>query len=498
MTFCPGESVSVSESVALRPWRKALACLTCCTALASAAQTTSAPAATQPSPHLSVCPASTFAPDLPADKEALRTEINALAPLAAACDMRADFHARHGALLLAAGWPQDAATALEKALLLNPELAGTQLDYAQALAQLGQRQPARDLVKQVVRRPDIQPDLREWLQDGLANAAAAHLHTPQDAAAQDTAASSWTWGTLLQTSLGHEDNLASATHTASLTLYLSTGPVDVILADSERPKAGTALKVLAAAQGVRPLAEGELRVNLAVQGRHAATQGVADNQLAEASMTYALPLGPGQVMGTVGLHSFVQTNVYNYKDQAYSLKYEPTWRWADCKGSAALGRIAQSYISSPSLDGNFDHLRLETACRPNNTGQLVAPAETIFGITAGRDNPLNANRPGGVKNRVAIDVRHETPMGQPFGKGQGTLTTWARYSQSHDAQVYSTLLGTDPTQTRRQDIGVGYWWPLQAGWSVGMDVESTLQKSTNALLDIKNFSVYGGLRWTGN
>ena len=106
--------------------------------------------------------------------------------------------------------------------------------------------------------------------------------------------------------------------------------------------------------------------------------------------------------------------------------------------------------------------------------------------------------PGGVKNRVAIDARHETPMGQPFGTGQGTLTTWARYSHSRDAQVYSTLLGADPTQTRRQDIGVGYWWPLQAGWSVGMDVESTLQKSTNALLDIKNFSVYGGLRWTGN
>ncbi len=498
MTLCPGESVSVSECAALRPWRKALACLTCCTALASAAQTSLTP------PQPSACPASPFDGDLPTDKEALRAELNTLTPLAAACDTRADFHARHGALLLAAGWPQDAATALEKALLLNPELAGTQLDYAQALAQLGQRQPARDLVKQVVRRPDIQPDLREWLQDGLAsaNASAARSHTPQDATAQDTPASSWTWGSLLQTSLGHEDNLASATHTASLTLFLSTGPVDVVLADSERPKAGAAVKMLAAAQGVRQLAEGELRLNLALQGRHTAVQGVADNQLAETSMTYALPLGPGMLLGTLGLHSFVQTNVYNYKDQAYSLKYEPTWRWADCKGSVALGRIVQSYLSSPSLDGNYDHLRLETGCRPTSnstsTGQLLAPAETIFGITAGRDNPLNANRPGGIKNRIAIDVRHETPMGQPLGKGQGTLTTWARYSQSRDAQVYSTLLGANPTQTRRQDIGVGYWWPLQAGWSVGMDVESTWQKSSNALLNIKNLSAYGGLRWTGN
>ena len=274
------------------------------------------------------------------------------------------------------------------------------------------------------------------------------------------------------------------------------------LADSERPKAGAALKLLAAVQGVRPVGDGELRLNLAMQGRRANGQTVNDTQLAEGAAAYALPLGPGVMQASLGAHAFSQVGNYSYRDQAYSLKYEPTWRWTDCKGSAALGRIAQSYISSPSLDGNFDHLRLETGCRPtsysNSSGQLLVPAETIFGITAGRDNPLNANRPGGVKNRIAIDVRHETPMGQPFGKGQGTLTTWARYSQSRDAQVYSTLLGTDPTQTRRQDIGVGYWWPLQAGWSVGMDVESTLQKSTNALLDIKNFSVYGGLRWTGN
>lgn len=437
------------------------------------------------------CPEALFGAELPRDKDTIRSQLLKLAPLAEACDLRADFHAHRGALLLAAGWPQDAATALEKALLLNPELAGAQLDFAQALAQQGQRTPARELVRQVAERPDIQPDLKQWLRDGLT--------PPAQAAATGAAVdSAWNWSGLVQTGLGHETNLASATHTTSLTLYLTSGPVEVPLADSERPKAGMAVKVMTAMQGVRPLGDGELRLNLALQGRRAQGQVVNDTQLAEGAAAYALPLGPGVVQGSVGAHAFSQLGNYRYRDQTYGLKYEPYWRLADCKSALALGRTEQRYLSSPILDGNYQHLRLEATCRPSPLAAGTPVEETTWGMTTGQDNPLDATRPGGTKHRVEAYVRHERTLPLPLTDKTGTLTAWYRYSQSRDTEIFSGLLGSDPTQTRRHDGGMGYWLPLKAGWSVGLDVESTLQKSTNTLLNIRNLSIYGGLRWALN
>ena len=438
------------------------------------------------------CPQALFGTDLPKDKDNIRTQLVRLNLLAEACDARADYHAHRGALLLAAGWSQDAATALEKALLLNPDLAGAQLDYAQALAQQGLRGQARELVRQVAERPDIEPDLKQWLRDGLSPLPQA------SAAATGMSDSGWTWAGLIQSGLGHESNLASATHTTSLTLYLTSGPVEVPLADSERPKAGAAFKVLAAVQGMRPLGDGELRLNAAVQGRRAEGAAVADNQLAEGAAAYALPMGPGILQTSAGAHAFSQRGVYSYRDQAYHLKYEPLWRLADCKTAVAWGRTEQRYLSSPSLDGNYQHLRLEAACRAAGLVPGDGPAETTLGMTTGHDTPLDATRPGGPKHRVEAYVRHERNLTLPLSARQGTLTAWYRYSQSRDEQVFSGLLGTEPTRTGRHDGGLGYWVPIQAGWNSGLDVEFTSQKSTNSLLNIRNLSIYGGLRWAFN
>ena len=434
------------------------------------------------------CPPEAFTTGQPVSKSAIRAELLQLNALAEACDMRADFHAHRGTLLLTAGWPQDAATALEKALLLNPELPGAQLDYAQALAQQGQRTPARELVQQVAERSDIQPDLKQWLNEGLSTQAATTGRAPLPEAA-------WVWSGLVQSSLGHETNLASATHTTSLTLNLIGGPVEVPLADSERPQSGAALKTMAAVQAVRVWGDGELRLNAALQGRRAQGQAVADNQLAEAAATYALPWGPGIMQGQVGAHAFSQRGVYKYSDQAYSLKYEPFWRLGTCKSAWAAGRTEQRYASTPTLDGHYQHIRLEAACNPSEAPTGAGQAASIVGISSGKDTPLNANRPGGIKNRLEVYARHEQSANLPLWVSPGTLTVWYRYSTSRDTEVFSSLLSQNATQTNRHDAGLGYWFPLRSGWSWGVDVESTSQKSTNTLLNIRNFSVYGGLRW---
>ena len=65
--------------------------------------------------------------------------------------------------MLAQGRVEEAAIALEKALLLDPNLPGAQLDYAQALAQIGLKGSARAILADVLKRPDIQPALKSKL-----------------------------------------------------------------------------------------------------------------------------------------------------------------------------------------------------------------------------------------------------------------------------------------------------------------------------------------------
>lgn len=444
------------------------------------------------------CPSTLFATrDTPSGRE-LAVELVKLAAVAESCDMRADFQAHRGALLLLAGQIQEAATALEKALLLNPELPGAQIDYAQALAQKGQASEARELLRQVSVRPDIQPDLLQWLDKGLNTHRALTdkegLVAPLDLPFKD----SWRWSGLGQTSFGKESNLYSATHTTSLTLHLTSGLVDVPLSDSERPTAGKVVKFLGAVQGLRTLGEGELRLNLALQTRQTQIESGNNSLLTEGALAFAWPVGPGLLLGGISAHNFSQSSSNTYQDQAYKLQYEPFWRLGDCKSAFSLGRTAQRYAKSPEMDGHYEHIRLEGGCQVGPDQPSESPQGTLWSVATGQDQALHENRPGGNKQRIEAMVRHERMAHLPGLSQRGALGVWYRHNRSRDSQIFSSLLGAQPTQTQRHDVGIGYWYPLTSGWSVGLDVESTSQKSTNTLLNIRNFSVYGGLRWSSN
>jgi len=409
--------------------------------------------------------------------------------------MRADFHAHRGAHFLMAGQLQDATTALEKALLLNPELAGAQIDYAQALAQQGRLEEAKELLRQVTKRTDIQPDLLKWIEQGLSAGKVATDKLGTNAPVPFATKDSWRWSGLVQSSLGKETNLYSATHTTFLTLHLTSGLVEVPLSDGESPVSGGVVKLLATAQGVRAVGDGEIRLNLALQTRRTDAQSDQGSRLTEGALAYAVPLGSGVLLGSVSAHTFGQSGANTYLDRTYKIQYEPLWRLAGCKASFGLGMAAQRFAKSPEMDGDYQHLRLEGACQPLQSNRLENNHATIWSLAGGHDKPQSENRPGGTKKRFETLIRHERTAQLPVLERQGTLSFWYRHNQSRDGQVFSSLLGPNPTKTQRQDVGGGYWLALQSGWSLGFDVESTSQKSTNTLLNIRNFSVYGGLRW---
>lgn len=419
-----------------------------------------------PSPT-AACPAR-FDGTSPASPDLLRSQLRLAQNMAAACDTRADFHAHLGGLLLQDGQIQDAANALEKSLLLDPEQPGTQLDYAHALALLGEKASAQLIVNQVSARPDIDPGLRQWLQGSTAEQART---TPR-----------WSWAQLLQTTVGHESNLTSATHANAITLYLSNGPVLVPLDDGARPQGGAAFKTLLAVQGQSPSGTPDLRLNLALQTRNGAE--VADNHLVAFSGSHVRPLGVGQVHLRWDGHQYKSNNSFAYQSQGLSLQYHVLAQPAPCKWHIALGSAAQSYAGSPSLDGRFNQARLEGSCKHGDQ------SETHWGLGAGQDLAQSSQRPGGDKNRNDWGLRHDRTIGKT------ATQLWIRQTRQQDRERFSPLLGDLVSRSTRTDWGAGAWWPLSTRWSLGFEVESTSQKSSNVLLNIKNLSIYSGLRWT--
>jgi hypothetical protein len=80
--------------------------------------------------------------------------------------------------------------------------------------------------------------------------------------------------------------------------------------------------------------------------------------------------------------------------------------------------------------------------------------------------------------------------------GKVVTQAWLRQTKLQDSERFSPLLGDLVSRSTRIDWGTGAWWPVAPQWSAGLDVESTSQKSSNVLLNIKNLSIYAGLRWT--
>jgi len=441
------------------------------------------------------------------------------------CDEQATCQAQKGAQLLAQGRVEEAAVALEKALLLDPNLPGAQLDYAQALALIGLKGSARAMLADVLQRPDIQPKLKSKL--------AGAQNSPSEAS-PPSLQSEWQWSKLVQAALGHETNLNSATFTDSLTLMLSNGPVTIGLSDSAKPIAGPATKTLLAVQGSTRagaglLALGELSVSASLSNKNAlqtdSLTGIKPerNQTAEAVAKFSLPMIAGAASGqwqfSAGGTQFWLGSASAYSDTGFNVKFnwdqsfEPGFTSVfggklnledqSCKLAPSVGQTHQSFPLSSSLNGIYSFARMELLCRAQaNESQVVLGKGQDKATNNAISAPQSSARPGGDKKRLDLLLRHEhlVPLAwSPFKQVKaGQLSAWVRYAKSADAQIYSELLGDLKTTTHRTDWGLGLWVPLDKSWSAGLNLEATSQKSNNTLFNLKNSSVYTGIRWSEN
>jgi hypothetical protein len=413
-----------------------------------------------------------------------------LASWAEVCDDNAFFHAHLGAQLLAQGQTEAAAVSLEKALLINPDLPGAQLDFAQALALLGLRGSARAILNEVLQRPDIQPGLKAQLSPAQATGLQGQNKLLPDLR--------WKWNTLLQTAYGQESNLNGATYTDSLTLYLSNGPVTLSLTDNAKPVAGDAFKTTAALQGsLKGTGGQDLSLNLGLANKRGAASVNGNSRTAEGALKYSLPMLAGNASGVwqvaFGGSQFWLGSQTAYQDKGLQLKYAWDSLGADCKWAPAIGRIDQQFPQSESLNGLYTYARVDLLC------SSAKNQETNVALGGGADKAKDVSRPGGNRARKDFLVRHEQIVSSTWWPAvSGQMSLWLRYAHSQDKQIFSELLGDLKSSTHRTDFGLGYWVPVAKQWTAGFNLEATSQRSNNALFNLRNSSFYAGLRWVND
>jgi hypothetical protein len=396
-----------------------------------------------------------------------------------ACLRDAPYLAYFGSVRLAEGNAEEAAALLERAMLLAPDLAGARLDYAEALAALGDREAAR-----------------AWLNDVLASDQPPDLVADRIRLRLDRLADSrWRRSARFVLKGGYDSNPMLAPRLSSLTLTLPSGwvtlPVDtgstkgssvaqgeVQLAAQRLPTSadGGTLTVLAEARWRRPFS--------AIDARYSEFSGGAiwEQPLGSAA---AAPLGtPDRRWGLLG---GVTGNLVTLGGETIYRGLRGlaggTAPWP-CQPRALLDMERRDYPTSTSLNGDYVGMAASATCA-NDAGQTLA-----LGVRFGKDRP-DGFRAGGELRRAEIRVGGAMPFagGRLEGDVTGTRLT--------DADAYSPVLAEGARRwINRVALRAEYARPLMLGWEAVASIERVDQNSNLELFALSGTTVLFGVRTT--
>jgi len=427
------------------------------------------------------CPGDAGEPLPPA--EALQASEQRLARLASECGRHAGYLAYHGAVLNALGRPAEAALLLEQALLLDPRRAAAQIDYAEALAALGDHASAAALLRDALARPDVPASLRPRLESRLDASAAAADAAPHAALSGpgEHAAAAWHGAGTLSLKWGRDSNLNSAPSRDALTLTLPGGDAVLALADRFRPRAGAAVMTEASGQAVRLLGGGAA-LQFYGEARLRDNPGSdADYQQVQAGGAWRQPLESGSALFGAGASDlrYGGTDLY----RAVRLAASRDWNAAVCRPSLGVEVEHRRYPAVPELQGRYAGLNAGLACA-FDVERLVLAGRN------GRDL-AQASRPGDNQRHTELRVNWARPA------AGGRLSADLLWHRQQDAGGYSPLLANGAARRlERISVVLEYAYPVAPGWSLVASAENLAQRSNLELFGVSGRALYVGVRWT--
>ena len=464
------------------------------------------PATASACPPVADAPARSDPQQLPAAYQAqLQQSLAQLDSVAELCLDIPRFHAQRGLVLQLIGQPAAAVESLERALLLDPDQPGTQLDYALALRDAGDPASAQALLQQISQRTDLPPGLQPVLQSQL-----AVPNQPKGA-----------WDQHLKVSIagGFDSNLNNATSDGQLTLTFPAGEVSLPLADASRAQPGPALITALQYQAIKPVNDQLWVLQAELRNRNTRQADTAYQQLDLAAQWLQAPAAATQWQARLGYSNlrFGNAELLNSVRAAVVHQWQTVWPGSHsiCRPSAGLEADLRRYPITRQLDGAYRGLLLSMTCDATEGSApslgTVTPSDFLFGnpyaslprfslqLRSGQDRATSDQRPGG--NNTATDLR-TAAYGRLLLPGMPVLDWTAEYNwlQQQDSTGYSPLLGNNAVRkSTRQVLRLELAHQLPAGVLGGarwfVSAELSRQASNLSAFAAKGHALHSGLRW---
>lgn len=425
----------------------------------------------------------------------LLAQLDAVAPT---CLQSGPFHAWRGAVLWALNQPSSAAESLERALLLDPEQPGAQLDYAQVLMALGDKASARDLLAQIANRMDVPAALQPLL--------------ARELAAFDSM-QAWSTRWILTSALGFDSNLNNAPAASELTLTFGQDNVTLPLAKESRPQSGPSFLGIVQWQGLKPqgrqlwVLQAEIRARPTAQNATSYQQADVSAswlEAPEASSQWIVRAGLGRIdFGGQPLLQSARVGVTRQWQSAVPVEAS-TLSGMACRPSTGVEYEPKRYPGTPNLNANYVGWMAALNCAirvpgvrqdtPMGKGPSVFPEQAGVQLRVGHDQAVHENRPGGNQRRVELRTTWESRLG-PY-KANADYS----YTRQSDSLGYSPLLENNAVRSiRRHSVRLELSESLARYGLTGTDwfasFEINQQLSNLQAFVNRQKVVYVGIRW---
>lgn len=421
------------------------------------------------------------------------------------CQHQPQWLARLGNYLNQRGQYREAAEHLERALMLDPLQIDAQIDYAIAMAGLGDKISAVALIQDLLQNPQLPPALQPVLTQQQ-----AQLSKERRAPSTRTP-----WQTQIQLSavLGRDSNLLGAPNIDSLALTLGGITQTLPLEASYLAQAGNYHRTEAVFHARRQENHGpqwDLLASTRQRDSHTLAQ-VESNQyelIAERSTTHQVPgqkMLPGNYL-RLSMAELKTRQSGRYQVQGLAFGWGQALQ-ADsnlnrCVWRAGIEVQSREYASNSSLSGQYRGLSLLGSCqRPLSTTGPQQSTQWHLSIRSGKDHPRDAARAGGAQTQTAIQMHLQVPAQRLWQSAQGQWGLSGEWAKSQDTQTYSPLLNSgEVRKINKYSAKLEYLRNLSettqsARWQAHAGLEWTVHKSNIRLFGLRSWGPYAGLRF---
>ena len=371
----------------------------------------------------------------------------------------------------------DALVALERSLLLDATQLGVQLDYAVALAKTGDLASARELAKQLLEGKTPPLAVRQMLEAALRDEQSSSVKPKTH----------WEWRGSVQSLIGKETNLNSATTAEAINLILPNGQIALPLDALSRPRSGTASISMGHIIAQTLVDTGQLVFQGDWRERFAFGNSEFSYSQQDASLLWRKHAADAWA-GRLATSSYSMGGSLLFEAQSVSAWKEFTNK--DCTLATGLEAEQRSYAQDNTQNGIYASAFASTLC-------IKGQSNFRLGIQAGNDRASQSRRAGG--NQSRLDFKASWERQWSWGRTIAEVVS----SQLKDSSPYSDILGGDVRNTQRQNFRVSVIKRLKfeeisnkwGGWYSVSAVEVLRQESNIVLFDVRGESLYTGLRY---